>query len=203
MIWRRKNRFLLPAYLVMCCSIVPLQSWLDKATYSYSPKSRRLVIVLDGVPYQTIADLRAEGRFRRFKNPTRMISMFPSLTNVAMIEILQAEDSPGYEDHYYDREQNRLLGAIQDRLNGGKFIRGTFRQTFDYHAPAFKGSLAYVAAPLGAIAVAQLDLVGFRKEFREFRKKSDAPLFVAYIGETDSLAHLGGKKPLKSFLRAL
>src|SRR6266536_1910800 len=37
-----------------------------------------------------------------------------------------------------------------------------------------------------------------RKAFR----KSDAPLFVAYIGETDSLTHLGGKKMLKSLLRA-
>jgi hypothetical protein len=186
----------------MCCSILPLQSWLDKAAFSHSTTSRRLVIILDGVPYQTIAELRAEGRFRRFKNPARMISTFPSLTNPAMIEILHAEDSPGYEDHYYDRERNRLLGTIQDRLNGGKFIRGTFRDTFDYHAPAFKGSLAYVAAPIGAIAVAHLDLAGFRKAYREFGKKSDAPLFVAYIGETDTLAHLGGKKPLKSFLRA-
>src|SRR5262245_17230837 len=203
MVWKRKHRFLLPAYLFICCSILPLQSWLDKGANSHSSAPRRLVIVLDGVPYQTIAELRAEGRFRRFKNPARMISTFPSLTNAAMIEILHAEDSPGYEDHYYDRERNRLLGTIQDRLNGGKFIRGTFRETFDYHAPAFKGSLAYIAAPLGAIAVAQLDLAGFRKAFRKFDSKSDAPLFVAYIGETDSLAHLGGKKPLKSFLRTL
>ena len=198
--WRRG---LLPIYFIACCSILPLQSWLDQAAYSHSSTSRRLVIVVDGVPYQTMADLRAEGRFRRFKNTARMISTFPSLTNPAMIEILQAEDSAGYEDHYYDRESNRLLGSIQDRLNGGKFIRGTFRETFDYHAPAFKGSLAYIAAPLGAIAVAHLDLSGFRKAYREFNRKSDSPLFVAYIGETDSLAHLGGKKPLKSFLRSL
>ncbi len=194
--WRHS---LLPIYLIGCCSILPVQSWLDKAAYTDSTSSRRLVVVLDGVPYQTIADLRAEGRFRRFKDPARMISTFPSLTNAAMIEILQAEDAPGYEDHYYDRERNRLLGAIQDRLNGGKFIRGTFRETFDYHAPAFKGSLAYIAPPLGAIVVAHLDLSGFRRAF----KKSDAPFFVAYIGETDSLAHLGGERPLKSFLRAL
>src|SRR5262245_29696468 len=128
-----------------------------------------------------------------------MISTFPSLTNPAMIEILHAEDSPGYEDHYYDRARNRLLGTIQDRLNGGKFIHGTFRETFDYHAPAFKGSLAYVAAPVGAIALGHLDLAGFREVYRN----SDAPLFVAYIGETDSLAHLGGERPLKSFLRTL
>jgi hypothetical protein len=199
MVWKRKHRLLLPAYLVICCSILPLQSWLDGAAYNHSSGSRRLVIVLDGVPYQTIDELRAEGRFRRFKAPARMISMFPSLTNVAMIEILQAGDSPGYEDHYYDRERNRILGTIQDRLQGGKFIRGTFRETFDYHAPAFKGAMAYVAAPAGTIAVAHLDLSAFRKAFR----KSDAPLFVAYIGETDSLTHLGGKKMLKSLLRAL
>jgi hypothetical protein len=193
--WRRG---VLPVYLIVCCSILPLQSWLDGAAYSHSSGPRRLVIVLDGVPYQTIAELRAEGRFRRFKNPARMISMFPSLTNVAMIEILQAGDSPGYEDHYYDRERNRILGTVQDRLQGGKFIQGTFRETFDYHAPAFKGALGYLAAPAGTIAVAHLDLSAFRKEFRN----SDAPLFVAYVGETDSLAHLGGKKLLKSLLRA-
>jgi hypothetical protein len=196
---KRWRHGLLPSYLIVCCSILPLQSWLDRAAYSHSSAPRRLVIVLDGVPYQTVAELRAEGRFRRFKNPARMISMFPSLTNVAMIEILQAGDSPGYEDHYYDRERNLILGTIQDRLQGGKFIRGTFRETFDYHAPAFKGAMAYLAAPAGTIAVAHLDLSAFRNAF----SKSDAPLFVAYIGETDSLTHLGGKKMLKSLLRAL
>jgi hypothetical protein len=180
-----------------------MKAWLDRAAYGNSSEPRRLVIILDGVPYQTIAELRAEGRFRRFKNPARMISMFPSLTNMAMIEILQTADSPGYEDHYYDRERNRLFGAIQDRLNGGKFIQRSFRNTFDYHAPAFKGSLAYLAAPAGTVAVAHLDISAFCKSFREFRAKSDSPLFVAYIGETDSLAHLGGRKPLKALLRSL
>src|SRR5215470_9326373 len=181
---KRWQSSVLPIYIIVCCFILPLNSWLNASPPRHNSISRRLVIILDGVPYEAIAKLKAEGRFRRFNAPARLISTFPSLTNPAMIDILHAEDSPGYEDHYYDRESNRLLGTIQDRLNGGKFIRGTFRETFDYHAPAFKGSLAYIAAPLGAIAVAQLDLVGFRKEFREFRKKSDAPLFVAYIGET-------------------
>lgn len=157
------------------------------------------MLVLDGVPSQTIAELRAEGRFKSFHDPARMISTFPSLTNPAMIEILQAEDSPGYEDHYYDRDRNRLLGTIQDRLRGEKFIHGTFRETFDYHAPAFKGALGYIAAPVGAIVLAQLDLAAFRVAF----KRSDAPVFVAYLGETDSLAHLGGERPLKAFLRTL
>ncbi|MDX2034532.1 MAG: alkaline phosphatase family protein [Blastocatellia bacterium] len=189
----------LPAYFLVCCSILPLQSFVDGGPARRASAVRRLVIVLDGVPYQTIADLRAEGRFRRFRNPAQMVSTFPSLTNPAMIEILHETESVGYEDHYYDRDRNRLLGTIQDRLQGGRFIQGTFRETFDYHAPAFKGALGYVAAPMGAMMLAQVDLSAFRAAFR----RSEQPFFVAYIGETDSLAHLGGEQPLKSFLRTL
>jgi Type I phosphodiesterase / nucleotide pyrophosphatase len=194
--WRRS---VLPVYLIVCCGILPFKSWLDKRLFHSSITPRRLVLVLDGVPYKTVADLRAEGRFRYFRDPARMISTFPSLTNPAMIEILQTGDSPGYEDHYYDRARNRLLGNVQNRLQGERFIQGTFRETFDYHAPAFKGALAYVAAPVGAIAVAQLDLAAFRSAFR----RSKSPVFIGYIGETDTLAHLGGEKALKSFMRTL
>src|SRR5262249_55837634 len=123
----------------------------------------------------------------------------PSLTNPAMIDILHAEDTPGYEDHYYDRDRNRLLGTIQDRLRGERFIAGTFRETFDYHAPAIEGALGYVAAPIGTVAMAQLDLCGLRKAFR----RSDAPLFVGYIGETDTLTHLGGREQLELLLRTI
>jgi hypothetical protein len=193
------QRIWLPLYLVVVCSILPLQSLLDKPVSGSSSASRRLVVIVDGVPYKTIAELRAEGRFKYFKEPARMISTFPSLTNPAMIEILQAEDSPGYEDHYYDRERNKLLGNVQSRLQGGKFIQGTFRESFDYHAPAIEGAFGYVAPPVGAISMAQIDLAAFRLAF----KKSKSPVFVGYIGETDSLAHLGGEWALKSFLRAL
>lgn len=155
--------------------------------------------MLDGVPYETVGELKAEGHFSRFKQPARMISTFPSLTNPSMVEILHHDDSPGYEDHFYDRERNRLLGTIQDRLQGQKFIAGTFRQTFDYHADAFKGALGYVAAPIGTATLAQIDLMELRHAFRT----SDAPLFVGYIGETDSLAHLGGKEHLKTFLQTV
>lgn len=190
----------LPIYLAICCSLPLFWSWFGKGSAASGPLPRRLVIVVDGVPYQTLAQLRAEGRFHRFLTPARMVSTFPSLTNAAMIEILHEPDSQGYEDHYYDRERNRLLGSVDDRLRGERFIHGTFRETFDYHAPAFKGALAYVAAPAGAMFVAQMDLGAFRDAFR---KSVGREVFVAYIGETDSLAHLGGEAALKSFLRTL
>lgn len=193
------QRSILPIYIVACFSVLPLNSWFGSPPSRQTSASRRLVIILDGVPYETIAELKAEGRFHRFKEPARLISTFPSLTNPAMVEILHHEDAPGYEDHYFDRERNRLSGTIQDRFRGEKFIAGTFRETFDYHASAFNGAVGYLAAPIGTAAMAQLDLVELRSAFR----KSDAPLFVGYIGETDSLAHLGGKEHLKSYLRTV
>jgi hypothetical protein len=197
--WRRRQSFLLPLYLVACCLILPLNSWRTVATASNPIKPHRLILVLDGVPYQTIADLCAEGRFKRFKDPARMISTFPSSTNPAMVEILHAEDAPGYEDQYYDRARNRLVGGIQDRVRGEKFIRGTYRETFDYHASAFGGALAYVAAPLSTLLAAHFDLVACKRAFRHAR----TPLFVGYLGATDSLTHLGGESAIKAYLRTL
>ena len=196
---KAKGILILLSYVMVCCFVLPAKSWLSGETLRNAATARRLVLVLDGVPYETIAELKAEGHFNRFKQPSRMVSTFPSLTNPAMVEILHHDDSPGYEDHFYDRERNRLLGTIQDRLQGQKFIAGTFRQTFDYHADAFKGALGYVAAPIGTATLAQIDLMELRHAFRE----SDAPLFVGYIGETDSLAHLGGKEHLKTFLQTV
>ncbi len=193
------QRAWLPVYLLGCCIVLPLNSWHNGPVSVYPSKPRRLVLVLDGVPYQTIADLRAEGLFKHFQNPARMIATFPSSTNPSLVEILQADSAPGYEDQYYDRAQNRLIGGLQDRVRGTRFIRGTFRETFDYHASALGGALAYVAAPLSTMIAAQFDLLACKCAFRQ----SSAPVFVGYLGATDSLTHLGGEPAIKAYLRTL
>ncbi len=195
----------LMTYALVCCSILPLYAKLQAtakqsaATAKQSAATRRLILILDGVPFDTIEKLRAEGRFKRFTAPARMVATFPSSTNPSLVEILHTENSPGYEDHYYDRAQNRLFGNIADRFNGGKFIARTYRQGFDYHAAAALGGMAYVAAPFSTLITAQLDLASLKNSFRE----SDAQVFLGYVGATDSLAHLGGEGMLKVALRQL
>ena len=71
--------------------MLPLSNLHSASTLAAPTCPQRLILVLDGVPYQTIADLRAEGRFKHFHDPARMISTFPSSTNPAMVEILHAE----------------------------------------------------------------------------------------------------------------
>ncbi len=191
--------FVFSLYLLACCFILPFYGKRSTALAHNVNTPRRLILILDGVPFDTIEKLRAEGRFKRFSNLARMVATFPSSTNPSLVEILHTENSPGYEDHYYDRAQNRLFGNIADRFNGGKFIARTYREGFDYHAAAALGGMAYVAAPFSTLITAQLDLMALKNSFRQ----SNTPVFLGYVGATDSLAHLGGERMLKALLRSL
>ncbi|HEV2916042.1 MAG TPA: hypothetical protein VGX92_22370 [Pyrinomonadaceae bacterium] len=164
--------------------------------------ARRLVICVDGVGFSLIERMRREGRFRQFREPSRMIAPFPTLTNVAMAEILMpagALQSPGYEDKFFDVGKNRMRGGLLERFQGGRFIRGTFRELFDYHPSAIKSGLGYAAPPLSTYLESLTDLVRLRQKFRASRE----PVFFAYTGATDSLAHLGGEWLLRSFMARL
>ena len=131
-----------------------------------------------------------------------MISTFPSLTNPAFSEILGpagARLTGGYEDQFFDVEANRMHGGILHRFNSGSFIRGTFRELFDYHPSAFKSGLGYTAPPLSTYLESLSDLIRLRQKARNSRQ----PVFFAYTGATDSLAHVGGETLLRSFLKQL
>lgn len=166
------------------------------------PTARHIIICVDGVGVSTISKMRAEGRFKRFHSPSRMISTFPSLTNAALSEILEpagAGMTGGYEDHFFDTDANRMRGGILDRFRSGRFIHGTFRELFDYHPSAIKSGLGYAAPPLSTYVESLSDLIRLRQKAR----KSRQPVFFAYTGATDSLAHLGGETLLRGFLKEL
>jgi hypothetical protein len=164
--------------------------------------ARHIIICVDGVGFSTIQKMRAEGRFKSFGEPSRMISTFPTLTNLSMTDILEpagAGETPGYEDNYFDAGANRLRGGVFDRLRGDRFVKGTFRELFDYHPSAIKSGLGYAAPPVSTYFEALSDLVRLRQK----AKKARGPVFLAYTGATDSLAHLGGEGMLRSFLSKL
>lgn len=164
--------------------------------------ARHIIICIDGVGISTINKLRADGRFQMFSAPSYMISPFPSVTNPAMSEILGAagaRPTAGYEDNYFDVEKNKMRGGIIDRFRGDRFIRGMFRELFDYHPSALKSGLGYAAPPFSTYLEALTDLIRLRQKARG----SSQTVFFAYTGATDSLAHLGGEWFLKNFLKRL
>ncbi|HYE65265.1 MAG TPA: hypothetical protein VD966_06765 [Pyrinomonadaceae bacterium] len=179
-----------------------LQTPLVRAQEESRPPARHLIICIDGVGFSTIEKMRAEGRFRLFREPSRMISPFPTLTNVSMTEVLEpvgAAESAGYEDSYFDVEKNRMRGGLLDRFNNKRFIKRTFRELFDYHPSAIKSGLGYAVPPLSTYLEALSDLSRMRQKLRASREA----VFFAYIGSTDTLAHLGGERLLRSFLASL
>lgn len=185
--------------LLLMATLMPLEilaQVVDK------PAPRHVIICVDGVGFSTISKMRAKGQFKTFHAPSRMISTFPSLTNAAMSEILEpagATMTGGYEDNFFDTTANRMRGGILDRFRSDRFVRGTFRELFDYHPSALKSGLGYAAPPLSTYLESLTDLIRLRQKARNNRQ----PVFFAYTGGTDTLAHLGGETLLRSFLEEL
>ncbi len=163
---------------------------------------RHLILSLDGVGYALVDEMVRQGHFAFFHPPSRLIAPFPTLTNPAFIEILKplgAPPSAGYEDYYYDPIANAMRGGFWHRFRRRTFIAGTFRELFDYHPSGLAMTLEYAVPPLSAWLDAQLSL---RRAVEKFRRSSD-DIFVAYVGATDPLAHVGGEGMLRAFLAAL
>lgn len=178
------------------CQEKPIPNQAPAAT------KRHIIIVVDGVGFGTIQKMRAEGRFRMFREPARMIAPFPSLTNVSMASILSpagAEVPPGYEDDYYDVARNKVTGGLLDRFNQARFIHGSYRELFDYHPSAVKSGLGYALPPFSTYIESMTDLVMFKRKLRASRE----PVYMVYCGATDTLAHLGGDRMLRSFMSKL
>lgn len=190
------------------CSLL-LFAPVSKVTSQASPvpenapaAKRHIIIVVDGVGFGTIQKMRAEGRFKAFRDPARMIAPFPSLTNVSMASLLApagAELPPAYEDDYYDVARNKMTGGLLDRFNQARFIHGSYRELFDYHPSAIKSGLGYALPPFSTYIESMTDLVMFKRKLRASRE----PVYMVYCGATDTLAHLGGDRMLRSFMSKL
>lgn len=196
-----RYRHLLCCALAVCLTATLMPVEMISQTVDNEAK-RHVIICVDGVGFSTIAKMRVEGDFKMFRPPSHMISTFPSLTNAALSTVLEpagAKMTGGYEDNFFDIEANRMRGGIMDRFRNDRFIRGTFRELFDYHPSAIKGGLGYVAPPVSTYFESLSDLVRLRQKAMNSRE----PVFFAYTGATDSLAHLGGETLLRSFLKRL
>jgi hypothetical protein len=163
---------------------------------------RHLILCVDGVPFSTVEAMCARGRFGVFRKPARLLAPFPTLTNVGVIEVLKplgVPESRGYEDYYYDPVRDRMQGGFFARFRRATFIDGTFREAFDYHPSPIAMTFEYAVPPLSPWIDARMTLAQIRRSF----EKSDARTYLAYLGATDALAHVGGERMLRNILEAL
>ncbi|HEX8501240.1 MAG TPA: alkaline phosphatase family protein [Pyrinomonadaceae bacterium] len=161
-------------------------------------RPRRLLLCLDGVPFEVVRAAKSRGMFDNFREPARLLSPFPTLTNVALAEMLGATPPAGYESLYFDREARELRGGVRKyigRRTPDK-VPSSYMDELDYQEPLAFEFLIYVATD----AVWRADMRRFRERFLSAPPSRD---FFGFLKATDGLLHIGGPARLTVALQSL
>ncbi len=113
------NRLLLVGGLAACRSATPPPA--VAATDETLP--RRVVLALDGVDYRDIQTARERGLFRAFRAPGRLISTFPSISDIAWHAIFGVQPPAGYQRVFYSLRQDAVLGEPLDAIRPIEYER--------------------------------------------------------------------------------
>jgi hypothetical protein len=150
---------------------------------------RRLVLAIDGIPYDVFVELQAEGHFAGFRPAARMVSTFPALSDVAFAQIEGSIPPAGYQTRHFDPQQNKVVGnnvgALSERAH-----------------PKISSDAPSHSVPhriMGYIAPRRTA----RSELHEIGDSllaSPKDTFVAYLGTSDAVLHLYGRQGAREFL---
>src|SRR3954466_4892099 len=161
-------------------------------------RPRRLLLCLDGVPYEVLKAAKGRGMFDNFGEPSRLLSPFPTMTNIALSRMLGATPPLGYESLYFDKRARELRGGI------GKYIGrrtpdkmpSSYMDELDYQEPLPFEFLVYVAPE----TIWRADMRRFHERFRRAPQTRD---FFAFLKGTDGLMHIRGAERLTVALSSL
>ena len=161
-------------------------------------RPRRLLLCLDGVPHALIVQAKNRGLFDSFGPPARLLSPFPTMTNVALSAMLGASPPAGYESLYFDRSARELRGGIRKyigRRTPDK-VPSSYMDDLDYQEPLPFEFLIYVAPE----KVWRADMQRFRERFKAAPQTRD---YFAFLKATDGLLHAQGPERLGVALESL
>jgi hypothetical protein len=161
-------------------------------------RPRRLLLCLDGVPLEIIEAAKGRGLFDNFGAPARLLSPFPTLTNVALSQMLGATAPLGYESLYFDREARELRGGVRKYIGRRTPDKtpSSYMDELDYQEPLAFEFLIYVAPE----TVWRADMRRFRERFQSAPQHRD---FFAFLKGTDGLLHIRGPERLGVALHSL
>ncbi|HVE79771.1 MAG TPA: alkaline phosphatase family protein [Gemmatimonadaceae bacterium] len=161
-------------------------------------RPRRLLLCLDGVPFDVVTAAKSRGMFDNFGEPSRLLSPFPTMTNVALSQMLDATPPLGYESLYFDRGARELRGGVRKYIGRRTPDKSpsSYMDELDYQEPLPFEFLVYVAPE----AVWRADMRRFRERFRSAPQTRD---FFAFLKGTDGLMHIRGPERLGVALRSL
>jgi len=154
-----------------------------------SPDWPHCILVLDGAAYDVVAGMWKDGHFRLFRPPTRVISVYPSMTDLALTRIFQTPPCEGPEALYFDATANRLRGGSLEYLRGDN---APWLKYVTYHAPQSVGARAY----LDSQAVFDEEMRGTYKTFSEAKTGTVS----AYSIGSSGLGTRGGADAIRKYM---
>jgi hypothetical protein len=147
-------------------------------------------LLVDAIPHDLAHEVWAEGGLEGFAEPRPSVSVFPSLTEVAVPSLLReifAERPPGYEVRYYHPPSGEVRGRPGD--------------------PESEIAVApYRARPRGLLAQAAIYLLRARLAYAQVRwithrfEQEGGP-WLGYLSATDGVAHFSGRLELARAFR--
>jgi len=165
-------------------------------------QARYLIICADGVGYDLLEEMYRAGELHYFYPPSPLITAFPTLSNTSLVEILAPLGAPparGYEDYYFDPEENKLRGGFFHRFSRKQFVDTTYRVIFHYYPHPIGMTFEYALPVFGPWLGGWINLARIKRNFL----RSPEPVFLAYLDSTDPAAHVSGKWLLRDLLRRI
>ncbi|HEV7373432.1 MAG TPA: alkaline phosphatase family protein [Pyrinomonadaceae bacterium] len=161
-------------------------------------RPRRLLLCLDGVPYEVLKAAKGQGLFDIFSDPSRLLSPFPTMTNVALSRMLGATAPLGYESLYFDKTAQELRGGMRKYVGWRTPDKtpSSYMDELDYQEPLPFEFLVYFAPE----TIWRADMKRFHERFRRAPQQRD---FFAFLKGTDGLMHIRGPRRLTVALQSL
>ena len=185
----QKGKFLSTLILLLLFTLVFV---FRAQSFAADSSPRHLYFGVDAVPFSVFVEAQERGLFKDFRPPSKVISVFPSLSNYAWATILNTEKLESYQAKYYHFGFNKIVGRLLYEVG-----ETAYPNKFDfYDNRTLKKVMAYITSG-GSVK-------GEMEHLAEKVLASNQPrLIFALTGTSDIVAHMKGAKGLHKLLKVV
>ena len=174
----------LRAVVVFLVLLVTASAWTTETL------PRRLIVGIDGVGFADMVAAQSAGAFRQFFPVSRMVSTFPSISDIAWSEIFRTPAPPGYQRVYYKLDAGKTVGGPIDPIRPIEFEKRMHL--------GFEQKAHHVSSYMTPGRAARSELTTLTQTFFKSR---GIETFYAYLPAPDALQHVRGD--VTRYLQAL